>query len=333
MFTAFSNKQIQISREECAIQTKIAILDQEIGPGLCRYLLGHPSCLQPVLCSDWEELEDVKAPIALIGGNYWQDEARKNASTQHMFLIPLIEKVLSPYQPADQLLRQIYALALEKDIYLPGSLCELSEREVVAVCSPHGYDFQTGFCLVYGSLQAQTKRTLYINFQYYSGYLTSENSMHLGALLYEIGTGKKTLGKCLPKYVNRFGNLEYIAPVNEPMDLEDLEGKDFMRLVQRLLQECDYELIVLDLPVSPKFIRAAYACCSRMYSLQREGILFHQSQTRLLEDLNLEKDATDGVKFQIVCMPKISGSIRLDATMYEELLFGEMADFIRNNIS
>lgn len=294
--------------------------------------MGHPSCLLPVLCSDWEELEKADAPLALIGVPYWKDEPQRNTAAQHSLLIPLTESVLSPYQPADRLLREIYAIALEKEICLPGAICELSDKEIVAVCSPHGYDFQTGFCLIYGSLQAQTKRTLYMNFQYYSGYLSSEESLHLGAFLYEIRVSGKSMNFCLPKYVKRFGNLEYIAPVSEPMDIEDLQGKDFTLLIQRLLQESDYELLVLDLPVSPKLLRAAYACCSRMYSLQWEGAVYDQSQSRLLEDLDLKADGASDGKFQIVHMPKISGSIRMDATMNEELLFGEMADFIRNNV-
>ena len=36
---------------------------------------------------------------------------------------------------------------------------------------------------------------------------------------------------------------------------------------------------------------------------------------------------------QIVQMPSISGSFSMDESMYEELLFGEMAAFIRQMLS
>ena len=66
-----------------------------------------------------------------------------------------------------------------------------------------------------------------------------------------------------------------------------------------------------------------------MYSLQREGILYERAQTRLLEDLRLESGQEELSNLQVVPMPAISGSFSLDESMYEELLFGEMAAFIR----
>jgi hypothetical protein len=67
-----------------------------------------------------------------------------------------------------------------------------------------------------------------------------------------------------------------------------------------------------------------------MYSLQREGALYERSQTRLLEDLRLEGDGEELSNLQVVPMPAISGGFSMDASMYEELLFGEMAAFIRS---
>ena len=113
------------------------------------------------------------------------------------------------------------------------------------------------------------------------------------------------------------------------MDLEDLTGKDFTELLQRILQESDYELIVLNMPVRPQFLRVVYSCCSHMYSLRREGILYERAQARLLEDLRLESGNEELSNLQIVPMPAIKGSFSLSEAMYEELLFGEMAAFIR----
>jgi hypothetical protein len=113
------------------------------------------------------------------------------------------------------------------------------------------------------------------------------------------------------------------------MDLEDLTGEDFTLLLQRLLQESEYELVVLNMPARPSFLRAVYGCCNHMYSLQREGALYERAQARLLEDLRLESDGEELSNLQVVPMPSISGGFSMDASMYEELLFGEMAAFIR----
>ena len=70
-----------------------------------------------------------------------------------------------------------------------------------------------------------------------------------------------------------------------------------------------------------------------MYSLQREGILYERAQARLLEDLRLESGQTQLSNLQVVPMPAISGSFSMDESMYEELLFGEMAAFIRRMLA
>ena len=66
-----------------------------------------------------------------------------------------------------------------------------------------------------------------------------------------------------------------------------------------------------------------------MYSLQREGILYERSQTRLLEDLRSESGKETLSNLEVVPMPALSGSFSMDESMYEELLFGEMAAFVR----
>lgn len=315
-------------KEVWEIQTRLSILDEEIGPGLSMYLLQHSFGLTPILCRSWEELRDANAQLALVGADYWEKAQSERAEDFGTFLIRLDENGLSPYQPADRLIREVYRMALEQKLYLPGAVRTLYEKEVVAVCSPHGYDLQTGFAIVYGLIRAEHTRTLYLDYTYYSGYFDAP-SEDVGDLFYELHKQNQLMGVVLAAMVQKFGPLDYLPPVRMQMDLDDLTGEDFTELVQRILQESEYELVVLNMPVRPRFLRAVYGCCSNMYSLQREGALYERAQTRLLEDLRLESGQTELSNLQIVPMPAISGSFSMDESMYEELLFGEMAAFIR----
>lgn len=315
-------------KEVWEIQTRLSILDEEIGPGLSMYLLQHSFGLTPILCKSWEELRDAKAQLALVGADFWEEARSEQAEDLGTFLIRLDENGLSPYQPADHLIREVYRMALEQKLYLPGAARTLYEKEVVAVCSPHGYDLQTGFAIVYSLIRAEDKRTLYLDYTYYSGYFDALPE-DVGDLFYELHKQNQPMGVVLAAMVQRFGPLDYLPPVRMQMDLDDLTGEDFTELVQRILQESEYELVVLNMPVRPRFLRAVYGCCSNMYSLQREGALYERAQARLLEDLRLESGQTQLSNLQIVPMPAISGSFSMDESMYEELLFGEMAAFIR----
>ena len=288
--------------------------------------------MTPVLCKSWEELYRAQTKLALVGAAFREEEKMAQAESAGVFLIQLDEAHISPYQPADHLMKEVYRTALEGQIYLPGAIRTLCDKESVAVCSPHGYDLQTGFAVVYSLIRAEQVRTLYLDFTYYSGFFDIETE-DVGDLFYELHKQNKPMGAILAAMVQKFGPLDYLPPVRVQMDLDDLAGEDFTELLQRILQESEYELVVLNMPVRPRFLRAVYGCCSHMYSLQREGILYERAQARLLEDLRLESGQTQLSNLQVVPMPAISGSFSMDESMYEELLFGEMAAFIRRMLA
>lgn len=312
------------------IQTKLSILDDEIGPGLCSYLLQHASRITPVLYSSWKELLRDPAGIALVGTGFWSDEEAKKVAGKGVEILRLDEAYLTPYQPADQLMKEVYQLLMERQIFIPHVLHTYYKKEVIAVCSSHGHDLQTAFAFIYAALRSEKKRTLYLDFSYYNGFFQPSEG-DLGDFLYEMDKHKGQAAIVLPSFTRSFASLDYLLPVRTQMDLEDLTGEDFTRLITRLLQESEYELLVINLPVRPSFLRAVYGCCSHMYSLQREGNMYDQTQSRLVEDLRLESE-TELTNLQIVPMPKLGGNFCLDESMYKELLFGEMADFIRTTI-
>ncbi len=310
------------------IQTRLAILDREIGEGLSTYLMLHGGSLQPVLCDSPQMLFRSGAPIGLVGASYYQ-EVEEAKAVEGMQIFWLGEGQISPYQPADALIRELYRQAMERQIFLPGALRTLGhDKELIAVCSPHGYDQQTAFAVVYSLLRSEQVRTLYLDFMYYNGFFDISDK-NVGDLMYELHKQTQPISHMLPAFVRICRSLDYIPPVRVQMDLEDLTGEDFTQLLQQLLQDSEYGLIVVNLPCRPSFLRAVYDSCSCMYSLQREGALYDRAQARLLEDLGWDPVQTGTSHLEVIPMPAISGSFSLDESMYEELLFGEMAAFIR----
>lgn len=291
-------------------------------------MLQHRFGLMPVLCHSWEDLHLAKALLALVGEDFWEETQVTRAREEGALIIQLSEDAVSPYQSADNLVRQVYETALDRQLALPGAFTALYKKEVVAVCSPHSYDLQTGFAVIYSLLRAEKMRTLYLDFSYYSGFFEKARR-DVGDLFYELHTKNMPVQAALAALTQTFGQLDYIPPVNMQMDIDDLTGKDFTELLQRVLQESEYELVVLNMPARPLFLRAVYGCCSRMYSLQREGILYDKAQSRLLEDLRLGSGQNELPNLQVIPMPAISGNFSMDASMYGTLLFSEMAAFIR----
>ena len=86
------------------------------------YLLKHPFGLTPVLCKNWEELRGAKAPLALVGADFWEEAQAEQVKGSGIYLIRLDEAHVSPYQPADHLMKEVYRMALEQQLYLPGAM-------------------------------------------------------------------------------------------------------------------------------------------------------------------------------------------------------------------
>ncbi len=285
----------------------------------------------PILCESVEAFLNSGAKIGLADESYAKQLGGRQNKVDGMELFFLGENGLDPYQPADELLRRLYQLLLEHHVSLPGALRTLyGKKELVVICSPHAHDRQCDFAVVYSLLRAQVKRTLYMDFTYYNGFFDCVDK-NVGDLFYELHK-KQPIENLLPAFVRTCRDLDYIPPVRVQMDLEDLTEKDFTQLFEQLLQEREYGLIVVNMPCRPTFLRAAYDSCSCMYSLQREGILYDRAQARLLEDLGLESDKSQHSNLEVVVMPSIGGSFSLDESMYEELLFGEMAAFIKKEV-
>ena len=279
---------------------------------------------------------ETQAKLALVGEAFWEEQSVRQAQEAGMLLVRLDEAHVSPYQPADMLIKNIFQIASSHELYIPGALQRVYEKEIVGICSPHSYDLQTGFGYVYSLIRAEEKRTLYLDFTYYNSFF-ADGKNDVGDLFYEMqkqylssnAIAATSMEAILAGIVEHFGALDYVMPVRVQMDLEDLEQSDIEELLHRILRETGYELVVLNLPVRPSFLQAVYTCCSRMYSLQKEGSLYDKSQELLVADLKRMCEAENVDRLQIIRMPPIGGSFSLDISMYEELLFGEMGTFIR----
>lgn len=316
------------------IQRKLAVLDpKEIGPGLCHYLLHHRSVWKPVYCDSMEELEEAQADLALIGQSFWMREEERLAKNKNWIFLDekgtnAQARHVQPYQPADLLLQEISELVIANGMQIPIVTAQ-SSTQVVAVMSPHGYDLQTGFALVYSLIRAQSKRVLYLNLQYYCGFFDTYKK-DIGDLFYMLRKNSAFEPAVFTELAISVGNLDIIPPVGVQLDLEDLTPEDLGTLICELQRLGIYDLVVFDLPVRPGFYRELYLHSNSIYSLQKEGEVYDQAQIRLLDDLEVGEEIP--THFHIVKMPQITGTFGIDDSIYEELLFGEMAKFIREQI-
>ena len=75
-----------------------------------------------MLCKSWEEICTSGANLALVGADYWEEGLVEKGERDGILILRLDEAYLTPYQPADKLIKEIYQIALEQQICLPGAL-------------------------------------------------------------------------------------------------------------------------------------------------------------------------------------------------------------------
>ena len=309
------------------IQTRLSILDAEIGPGLGSYLLQHPMGITPVLCKSWEELFDSDADLALVGADYWGEEQAAKAKTSGIAVLEMDEANLTPYQPAALLIKAVYRMALEKQIPLPGALTAMHEKEVIAVCSPHGYDLQTGFAVIYSLLRADTVRTLYLDFTYYNGFFDTV-SEDVGDLFYEMHKHRGTMQEILHAMVQKFGPLDYLPPVRYPEDLEEAGPDSLAGLLHAIAGESSYETVVVDVGSCKRTALEVLKLCEAIYLPVKEDSV---SLAKLEEfDRYLELSGNGALRERIhrLKLPYHSCFGRKENYL-EQLVWGELGDYTR----
>ena len=320
------------------IVTKIIVLDGLTGPGLARYFMEYQKQLQVQLYTNPEELpeDQLKAQIILIGQEFQTEHIRLRCTGQCFFLgaaegMPR-ELCLNPYEPGDVILQRIYQQLLKQEIYLPGLGRFGHKKQLVGVFSPHGYDLQTGFSFLYSMIYGETRKVLYLNFQYYDGFFEEAGS-DVGELIYTLHQKHLPMAQILNALVSHAGRLDYILPAVNPMDLEELTSADYELLVGKLLEETDYEVIVFNLSNQVTGIEEILQGCRFFYSLQKEGSIYDACQTRFRNYIRQQEYSEAEEKIKVVTLPGTHGEVELKKNWKESLLQGDLGSYVRELIS
>ena len=197
------------------------------------------------------------------------------------------------YQNADRIIHIMLETYMEntgKDI-IP--IIHKTPAKLVAVYSPIHRIGKTKFAIALGKALAKKKRVLYLNLEEYAGFADVESgSINLGDLLYYMKQGKGKLGLRLQTDVKRIGELEYILPIPMVLDLKDVLLQEWVELLEVLMQDTAYEVVILDVGESVQGLFQLLEMCDRVYMPVIEDEVSREKERQYqnnLEKLKLEK--------------------------------------------
>ncbi len=136
----------------------------------------------------------------------------------------------------------------------------------------------------------------------------------------------------LRSMVYTLNHMDYVQPVQYPEDLEQVGGEDAALLLEKLAAECGYDHVVVDVSRNFRNLSPILEECDVIYMPVREDAA---SAARLEEfEHYLQVTGRENLRKKLcrLRLPRMSNLFRRE-TYLEQLLWGELGDFVRQLLS
>ncbi len=235
------------------------------------------------------------------------------------------------FQSVRQVTRDLLLLCEEKNIsffeeqsFLPGR----REVKLIAFYAPVHHILQSSVALMMGQILAKEKKVLYLNLEPYSGFeylMQKKFQKDLMDLFFYLKEEKEKFRLKLESMTEQIGNLDYIPPVFCYPDMEEMDLSLWKKLLQRVINETDYEVILLDLTEQTRGVFSLLEVCDEIYTcLADEGLVLAKADQyeRLLMHMQKKSILEHTVKSK---MP-VFQEIPLSAAMFTH---GELVEYVK----
>lgn len=318
-----------VSYLESRVKMPFRILGFDNREKLIRYLVKEHASVLLVSVNEWQsEMESLAGQIILLTD---RKEGERLETDLREGQLPAVCKYQSGEAIAKKVL-SICAVAEVPIIPVRDGLCAQSGRaEIIGVYTPVRRSLQTSFSLVYSLLRAKEKKTLYLNFEVFSGFGTwfqKEYKTDLMDLMYFLdGEEEKFLLK-LAGMAETFGNIQYIPPAISYEDFMMVGAGEWVRLLDMIAQKSDYEVIVLDLGDQMQGLFDILSICDKIYTISKPDGLAMAKVAAFEEALRLSQKE-DVLHKLVKCRLPVFKEIPQTAEM---LAYSQLADYMKNKL-
>jgi len=205
------------------------------------------------------------------------------------------------YQSVERVVGDLLKLCAEKEIPFFRDRKLFFRREDVeikAFYAPARHLLQSTIALTMGQMLAKEKKVLYLNLEPYSGfeYLLNKTYEHdLMDILFFLKEEKEKFPLRMEGILERVGDLYYIPPVFCYPDMEEVDSVLWHKLLQRIVDEMDYDIVLLDLTEHTRGLLSLLELCNEIFMClpgdrlsqakeeEYEKMLCHMKKEYLLE--------------------------------------------------
>lgn len=326
----------------------MAICDTEEGYAfrMAEYLLEKVKLPYTVhLFTAVEELERFagreEIAVLLIAENAWKllkEEYVRKQVTQ-LFILQESEAqtaadlcCISKYQSPEKVVQAILDGLAEGEGWKERLEASDTEAKMIGIYSPVKRCLQTSFALTLGQLLAKEHKTLYLNFEMYSGLgeiLRRDYQSDMTDVVYYFQNAREKLALRLPTIIQSAGGLDYVPPMQYALGIREVPGEQWLTLCRDMAAIGEYEYLILDLDDGIDGLFELLKNCCRIYTITREDP-FAMAKLRQYEQMLLANDWTQIADKTVKCRFPIFKELPASLDM---MTHGELARYVRAIIS
>lgn len=266
-----------------------------------------------------EEIEKLKIPHIII--------LSENGSNLNKALCHI-----NKYQSSENVLREVMAYYTEK-AQAAGTVLRVGGKKmrIIGVYTPVGRCLQTTFSLTLGQMLARRYKTLYLNFEAYSGLgrmLNREFKYDISDLAYYYSCAREKLFFRMESMMETINGMDFIPPADVYQSLAGIRGAGWVDLFREIEKISEYEFLILDLSDCLLDLWEILQNCDQIYTIVREDPLAAakmEQYEKALESMKYGEITSKTKKWKLPVFKQLP-------LHFGELTYGELAGYIKREV-
>lgn len=253
-----------------------------------------------------------------------EEDAARQEETDEKDGISCISKFQSP----EKIVTLLYESIAELSDWKQKTTAQDTGVKLIGIYSPVKRCLQTSFALTMGQILAKEHKTLYFNFENYSGFgqmLQKEFSMDMTDLMYYFRCAKDKLFLRLPSVIQNMNGLDYVPPTRYRTEKGEITGIQWLELCRNIAAIGQYEYIILDLDDSMEGLFDLLQNCARIYTITKDDRFATAKMNQyeqILKFYELEEIADKTVKCKFPVFKELPADMDI-------MTHGEMAGYVK----
>lgn len=239
---------------------------------------------------------------------------------------------ISKYQSCEMIFHQIMEYYTDRSETVPIALrTGLRKMKIIGIYTPVGRCLQTTFSLTLGQMLARQFKTLYLNFEVYSGFsrmLSREFRNDITDLMYYFNSAREKLVCRLESIVETVSGLDFVPPAQMIQNLNGIRGAQWLDLFHEIEKTSEYEYLILDLTDGIMDLWDVLRGCDHIYTITKGdplAIAKVEQYEKILEDMDYGDITAKTTKWRLPVFKQLP-------VCFEELTYGELARYIRTQV-